>query len=232
MNGTTATSSELQGQHFFSILGNLRQDLTDMFKRELNLLKAEFSAKASCLGKQSAYVAAGGIVALIGAELLLIGICAFIAFGLVKAGLSPLVASAIAFLAFGAILGVAGYMVLKKGLDTFSKTSFAPDQTLHTVKEITKPDANPIHAHAGVSSEDSEAARKVRAARAAAERKIEQVQTEAAEIRSRLKPRYMWAATCTAVNRRPKLSAGIGASLLALSYLFIRRRRSHVIHIA
>jgi hypothetical protein len=229
MNGTTATTDNLQGQRFFSILGNLRQDLTDMIKREVTLLKTEFSAKASCLGRQGAFIAAGGLVALIGAELLIIGLCAFIAFGLVKAGLSPLVASAIAFAAFGLILGAGGFMVLKKGINTFKETSYAPEQTLHTVKEITKPDANPIRAHAGAATEDSEAARKVRAARSAAERKIEQVQSEAAEIRARLQPKYMWAATCTAVQRRPKMFAGIGASLVAVGYLFIRRRRSHMV---
>jgi hypothetical protein len=231
MNGTTTTSStgpELQGQRFFSILGNLRQDLTDMVKREINLLKTELSAKAACLGRQGAYIAAGGIVALIGVELLIVGLCALAAFGIVKAGLSPLMASAIAFAAFGIILGVAGYMVLKKGIATFSTTSYAPEQTLRTVKEITKPDENPIHARGGGLTDDSEAARKVKAARAAAERKIEQVQSEAAEIRSRLTPRYMWAASCTAVNRRPGLFASIGASVVALGYLFVRRRRAHL----
>src|SRR4051812_30223928 len=193
MNGTATTAtSELQGQRFFSILGNLRQDLTDMMKREMNLLKAEFSAKFSCLARQGIYVAAGGIVALIGAELLLVGICAFIAFGLVKAGLSPIMASAIAFAVFGIVLGVLGYMVLKKGIAAISKTSYAPEETLHTVKEFAKPDENPIHAHAARKEDDSEAARKVRAARSAAERKIQEVQNEAAEIRARLQPRYMW----------------------------------------
>lgn len=225
MNGTT-TNSELQGQRFFSILGNLRQDLTDMMTREMNLLKAEFSAKFSFLARQGAYVAAGGMVALVGVELLLVGLCGFIAFGLFKAGLSPLVAGAIAFAAFGAILGAAGYMVLKKGIAALSKTSYAPEETLHTVKEIAKPDENPIRARAGKTAEASEADRKIRAARAAAERKIQEVQNEAAEIRARLQPRYMWAATCTALKRRPQLSAGIGASILALGYLFQRRRRS------
>lgn len=230
MNGTTASTENLQGQRFFSLVGNLRQGLTEMIKREATLLKSEFSEKISCLARQGIFIAAGGIVALIGAELALIGLCAFIAFGLVKAGLSPLIASAIAFFVFGAIMGVVGYAVLKKGIGALSKTSFAPNQTLTTVKEIAKPELMPARGHSrGASETDSEKTRRVHAARTAAERKIEEVQTEAAEIRARLQPRYLWAATCTAARRRPQMLAGIGASLVALGFLFIRRRRSHMV---
>ncbi len=200
-----------------------------MVKRECDLLKSELSEKTSCLMRQGIFIAVGGLVALTGAELLLVGICGFIAYGLKQAGLSPLMSAAIAFLTFGAILGGIGYAVLKKGIAALSKTSLAPDQTLKTVKEMTQPAGNPITARANIAANDSdsEKARKVSAARSAAERKIEQVQREAAEIRARLTPRYMWAATCTAVNRRPRMSAGIGASMLAVVYMFIRRRRAH-----
>ena len=229
MNGTAAaTSDSLQGQRFFSVLSNLRQDLTDMLKREMDLLKAEMSEKVSCMGKQGMFIGIGAVVALLGVMLLLMGICGLIAFGLMKAGLSPMLAAAIAFLAFGAILGGVGYGVLNKGIKTLSKTKMAPEVTVRTVKEITKPEANPIMAHASpISDEESEKARRVKTARAAVERKIERVQSEAAEIRARLNPKYMWAATCTAAKRRPKISAGIGASVLALGYWIVRRRRLH-----
>jgi hypothetical protein len=225
MNGTaTTTGTELQGQRFFSILTNLRQDLTDMLKREMDLLKTELSEKMSCMGKQGVNVAIGGGVALIGVIFLLIGICGLIAFGLIKAGLDPMLAFGLAFLGFGLIMGIVGYLVLNKGIAALKTTSFAPAQTLRTVKEITKPDANPITAHATAGETESEKARKVKQARAAVERKIQDVQTEAAELRARMTPKYMWAATRTACSRRPQLTAGIGAAVVALGYLLMRRR--------
>jgi hypothetical protein len=199
----------------------------------MDLLKAELSAKVSCMGRQGAFIGIGAVVALLGVVLLLIGLCGFIAYGLNRAGLSPLMSFAIAFAAFGAILGGVGYGVLNKGIKTLSKTKMAPEQTVRTVKEITKPDRNPImpHASAVTDEEDDEKSNRVKAARMQAERKIAEVQRESAEIRRRLSPKYMWAATCTAAKRRPKISAGIGASLLALGVLMIRRRRAHVLTI-
>ena len=224
---TTASTGEFQGQRFFSVLSNLRQDLTDMLKTEMDLFKAEMSEKASCMGRQGMFIGIGAIVALLGATLLLVGICGFIAFGLNKAGLSPLLSFGIAFAAFGTIVAGAGYFILNKGIKTLSKTKIAPEQTVRTVKEITKPDANPVRAHKGLltDEEDDDKSHRVKAARIAAEKKIEKVQREAAEIRARMNPKYLWAATCTAAKRRPKMSAGIGASIVALGYLLIRRRR-------
>jgi hypothetical protein len=48
-----------------------------------------------------------------------------------------------------------------------------------------------------------------------------------AEVQARLKPKYMWSATCTAVKRRPKMSAGIGAAVVALGYVMARRHHNH-----
>jgi hypothetical protein len=226
MNAPDVATDSLQGQRFFSVLSNLRQDLTDMLKREMDLLKAELSEKVSCMGRQGMFIGIGAVVALIGVTFVLIGACGFLAFALTKAGLSPMMAGTVAFLSFGATLGGLGYAILNQGIKTLSKTKMAPEQTVRTVKEIAKPESHPIMYHAVHLTEDEdEKVRKVKAARAAAERKIMEVQREAAEVRARLSPKYMWAATCTAAKRRPKISAGLGASIAALGYWLIRRHR-------
>src|SRR5436190_23441590 len=101
MNGTAtaaaATTENLQGQRFFSVLANLRQDLTDLLKREMDLLKAELGQKISCMGRQGIFIGIGAVVAVLGVTLLLVGLCGFITYGLNKAGLSPLMSFAIAF---------------------------------------------------------------------------------------------------------------------------------------
>jgi len=80
----------------------------------------------------------------------------------------------------------------------------------------------------GIVSSDgikTEAGEKTHKARVAAEKKIEQVSEEFAEVQARMNPKYMWAATCTAVKRRPQASAGIGAAVLALGYFLTKRSR-------
>src|SRR5204862_6061735 len=97
MNGTTASPGQYSGVRLFTILGNLRQDLTAMIKSELALLKNELSASISTMGKDGLLVVIGGFIAYTGAIFALFGIAAIIAFALHEAGLSILLASSIAF---------------------------------------------------------------------------------------------------------------------------------------
>jgi ElaB/YqjD/DUF883 family membrane-anchored ribosome-binding protein len=80
-----------------------------------------------------------------------------------------------------------------------------------------------------VASDDikDEKSEKTHKARVAAEKKMDTVQSELAEVRARMKPKYMWQATCTAVKRRPKTSAGVGAAVIALGYVMAKRRHTH-----
>jgi ElaB/YqjD/DUF883 family membrane-anchored ribosome-binding protein len=72
-----------------------------------------------------------------------------------------------------------------------------------------------------------ENAEKTHRARVAAEKKIIKVQSELAEVQARMKPKYMWKATCTAVKRRPKTTAGVSAAVIALGYVLAKRRHNH-----
>jgi hypothetical protein len=224
MNGIAAKPNDLSGQRFFSLLGTLREHVTEMFQKEINLLKTELGEKCSSMGKDGILIVAGGLVAYTGVIFLLIGLCALIIYALEKAGLSLVMGIWIAFLAFGLVIAGVGYGVLQAGLGKLKKTSLAPKETLFTVKEFKDPEK----LHVGPSAEEKSDSSKTHVARVSAEKKIEQVQADLAEVRSRLTPRYMWAATCTAAKRRPQLSASIGAAVMALGYLMIRRRRHHI----
>ena len=226
MNGTVETSGPYSGQRLFTLLGNLRQDLTEMIKSELALLKSEISASISNMGKDGAMIAAGGFIAYTGAVLALVGIASLIAWGLNAAGLSVLMSLWIAFLAFGLIVAAAGYMILKSGLSKMKEVQMAPKQTVATVKEFVKGETG---AAGIVATKDLKDAKdeKTQRARVAAEKKIATVQSELAEVQARMKPKYMWNATCTAVKRRPKAAAGLGAAVLTLGYLMAKRRHNH-----
>ena len=149
-----------------------------------------------------------------------------IAFGLNKAGLSVLMALWISFLAFGLLIAATGYMVLKSGLSKIKEVSVSPKQTVASVKEFVKGEkgAAGIVASKDLKDEKSE---KTQRARVAAEKNIATVQGQLAEVQARMNPRYMWAATCTAAKRRPKAAAGIGAAVVGLAYLMVKRRHNH-----
>jgi hypothetical protein len=226
MNGNVETAAEYRGQRLFTLLGNLRQDLTDMIKREIALLKAEIAAAASSMGKDGIMIVVGGFIAYTGAIFVLVGVATLIAFALHAVGLSILMSTWISFLVFGLLIAGSGYGILKSGLSAFKKVQIAPKQTISTVKEFVKGDTR---AAGIVASEDlkDEKSEKTHKARVAAEKQMETVQSELAEVRARMKPKYMWQATCTAVKRRPKATAGIGAAVIALGYVMAKRRHAH-----
>lgn len=222
MNGNVDTM-EFRGQRLFTLLGNLRQDLTDMIKSELALLKSEISATVSSMGKDGVMILAGGFIAYTGAIFALVGLATLIAFALNKAGLSIMMSLWISFLVFGLAIAATGYMVLKSGISKFKEVKVAPKETMSSVKQFVKGQSG---ASGIVASKDlkDEASEKTHKARVVAERKMEKVQSELAEVQARMKPKYMWDATCTAVKRRPKMSAGIGAAVIALGYVMAKRR--------
>lgn len=224
MNGNVETTGgPYSGQRLFTLLGNLRNDLTEMIKSELALLKSEITSCVSKMGKDAGMIAAGGFIAYTGAVLALVGIASLIAWALNAAGLSVLMSLWIAFLGFGIIVALAGYMLLKSGLSKMKEVEMKPRQTVSTVKEFVKGET----AAAGiVASRDikDEASEKTQRARVVAEKKIATVQSELAEVQARMKPKYMWDATCTAVKRRPKAAAGIGAAVVGLAYMMAKRR--------
>jgi hypothetical protein len=225
MNGSVETASPYSGQRIFTLLGNLRQDLTDMIKGELALLKAEISAAVSSMGKDGLMVVIGGFIAYTGVVLALIGLATLVTFALHKAGLSILMAMWVSFLVFGLAIAGTGYGILKSGLSAFKNVSISPRETISTMKEIVKGETAGVGIVASQDLKD-EKTEKTHKARVAAERKIEKVQGELAEVQARMKPKYLWKATCTAAKRRPKTTAGLGAAVIALGYVIAKRRHN------
>jgi ElaB/YqjD/DUF883 family membrane-anchored ribosome-binding protein len=226
MNGNVDTIGEYRGQRLFTLLGNLRQDLTDMIKSELALLKSEISATVSSMGKDGVMILAGGFIAYTGAIFALVGLATLIAFALNKAGLSIMMSMWISFLVFGLAIAATGYLILKSGISKFKEVKVAPKETISSVKEFVKGGTSAAGIVASKDIKD-EASEKTHQARVRADKKIEKVQSELAEVQARMKPKYMWNATCTAVKRRPKMSAGIGAAVIALGYVMAKRRHNH-----
>jgi Flp pilus assembly protein TadB len=104
----------------------LTQETSTLVRQEIQLAKAEMSQKASRVGKDIGFLAAGGAVAYAGFLAILAGIIALL--GLVI----PVWVSA---LLVGIVVAVIGYFLVRKGLDALKQEDPAPQETMESLKE-------------------------------------------------------------------------------------------------
>jgi len=110
------------------LFGQLSQDMTLLFRQELQLARSEMSEKISQVTSNLVSVVAGGFVAYVGA----LALVAALILGLQEAAeISPWVSALIV----GAILAVAGYVMLNRGLKELKRVDLAPRRTVETLKD-------------------------------------------------------------------------------------------------
>ena len=112
------------------LLGELGRETAALVRQEMALAKTEISQKASRIGKDIGFLAAGGAVAYAG----LLAVVAAIIIGLAQAGM-PWWAAAL--LVGVLVLGLGGFLAWK-GLDALKREDLAPRQTVETLKEDAK----------------------------------------------------------------------------------------------
>jgi VIT1/CCC1 family predicted Fe2+/Mn2+ transporter len=108
------------------LFSELTQETTTLVRQEINLAKAEMSQKASRVGKDVGFLAAGGAVAYAGLLAILAAVIALLN------AVMPLWLSA---LLVGLVVALVGYFLVKKGLDALKREDLAPRQTMETIKE-------------------------------------------------------------------------------------------------
>lgn len=110
------------------LFGQLSQDMTLLFRQELQLARVEMSEKISQLTGNLVSVVAGGFVAYVGA----LALVAALILGLHDvAEISPWVSALIV----GAIFAVAGYVMLNRGLKELKRVDLSPRRTVETLKD-------------------------------------------------------------------------------------------------
>ena len=110
------------------LFGQLSQDMTLLFRQELQLARVEMSEKISQVTSNLVSVVAGGFVAYVGA----LALVAALILGLHEAAeVSPWVSALIV----GAIFAVAGYVMLNRGLKELKRVDLAPRRTVETLKD-------------------------------------------------------------------------------------------------
>jgi putative Mn2+ efflux pump MntP len=119
------------------ILRELRDESSELLRKEVSLAKVEMSEKASRVGVNLGSVAVGGAVAFAGALALL----AAVVFGLTslfEKFMSPGVAVWLAPLLVGVALAFIGYGMIQKAVSALKHESFTPTQTTESLKENTE----------------------------------------------------------------------------------------------
>jgi hypothetical protein len=117
------------------LLRELAEEARDLVKQEVTLAKTEASEKASLLGRNVGYLAAGGAVAFAGALFILAGLSVLVSWGLAKAGLSEGMAAWLGPGLVGLLVTIVGAVLVMKALKTFKDGSLKPEKTIQTLKE-------------------------------------------------------------------------------------------------
>ncbi len=104
----------------------LAQDTSTLVRKEVQLAKTEMTQKATSVGKDIGFLAAGGAVAYAGLLAILAGIIVLLGQAI------PMWLSA---LLVGLVVGGLGYLLVRRGLDALKQEDLAPRQTIETLKE-------------------------------------------------------------------------------------------------
>jgi hypothetical protein len=122
MHGRDSKDDRSLGELF----SELAQDTSTLVRKEVQLAKTEMSQKASRVGKDLGFLAAGAALAYAGLLAVLAGVIVLVG------QVIPMWLSA--FLVGLVVAGV-GYFLLRRGLDALKREDLAPRQTIQTLKE-------------------------------------------------------------------------------------------------
>jgi fatty acid desaturase len=108
------------------LFSELTQEARTLVQQEVALAKSELSQKATIVGRNVAFLAAGAAVAYAG----LLAILAAIIIGL-----STIMPAWLAALLVGVIVAGVGYLLVQKGQSDLKRQNLMPHQTLQSLKE-------------------------------------------------------------------------------------------------
>ena len=109
------------------LFADLARESSTLLRQEVQLAKTELSQSASRVGKDTASIAVGGLIAYAG----LLAILAAVIIGLAAAGLPWWVAA----LLVGVIVAGIGYGLIQHGLTALKREDLAPRRTIETLQD-------------------------------------------------------------------------------------------------
>jgi hypothetical protein len=218
MNRTIDTV-DTRSESFIHLVGDLQTDIKTLIKKEIELAKTEMGEKFKVLGRNATFAAAGGVLALIAAFMLLLGLGAIIAQLLQRTDLSPGTAYFISYMGLSLVLGIVGYALIQKAIHAFSSFSLTPEKALETAKGN---EAVPIEIRKAAKAKErtpssDEVKTEVVAARA-------RMDSEMSELKARLTPGYMAKSFCAGMKHHPLRAVIVAVSTGVGGYFYWRNR--------
>lgn len=111
------------------LLGGLVTDISMLFRKEIQLAKAEASEKLSETAAATSSIAIGGVLLLGALGVFLAAAVSLLAALLVNLGMGPTLSSAVAAIVVTAIVAVAGWLNLTKGLNALKMGNLNMNRT-------------------------------------------------------------------------------------------------------
>lgn len=111
------------------LLGGLVTDISTLFRKEVQLAKAEASEKLSETTTAASSIAVGGVLLLGALGVFLAAAVSLFAAVLVNQGFDPTLANAIAAIVITAIVGIAGWANISKGLNALKVSNLNMNRT-------------------------------------------------------------------------------------------------------
>jgi hypothetical protein len=118
-----------------SLLRDLRDEFTTLFRQEVSLAKAEITEKLKQLAKNLTFLVVGGALGFIAVIFFLFMLHNLITIALVSAGLSSVTASWLSPLLIAVAVGISAWGFISHGRKELSKEDLTPRKTIATLRE-------------------------------------------------------------------------------------------------
>lgn len=122
------------GRPLTELLGSLANDLTGLFRKEVQLAKAEATEKISHAAGGVAQIAIGGILALCALFVLLGAAVQALAAFFVSQGMGQTGAEGLSALIIGAIIGLIAWLFISRGLSALRSGSLMLERTASSLQ--------------------------------------------------------------------------------------------------
>lgn len=120
------------------LIGGLAGDISGLFRKEIQLAKAEASEKVDEMLSASRGLAVGGLLAIGAIGLLLAAVVAAVTAILVSVGLSQVMANLIATACIGVIVALIAWSMISASLAAWKTSRLNLDKTTHSLARDTE----------------------------------------------------------------------------------------------
>ncbi len=128
-------STSEHGRPLTDLLGGLVNDITGLFRKEIQLAKAEAGEKLDQVVGASRSLLIGGVLAIGATGVFLTALVTGVAWLLVAIGLGEFVANFLAALIVAIVIGLIAWSMIQKGLHDVRASNLAMDRTTRSVSQ-------------------------------------------------------------------------------------------------